>query len=173
MPPVPTRRRLRGSCSPLGKALHCLDSGSGPSLSQTLLSTVLGCVTLGQDAPYTNIPQNMQMVRWGWGSPGPRPNGMVVQLPSPTWSGQNPQSSWMCAACRAQASQAARHAWKGRCHCLRALSFARCSHNAVLRDSPGARMPLRSSETRDSVCPVQKWKGVYVVMFLPSGHNAV
>ena len=81
------RRRLRGSCSPLGKALHCLHSGSGPSLSQTLLSTVLRCVTLSQDAPYTNIPQNMQMMRHGGEvSPGHRPNGMMVLFPSPTWS---------------------------------------------------------------------------------------
>ena len=86
MPPVPTRRRLRGSCSPLGKALHCLDSGSGPSLSQTLLSTVLGCVTQSQGAPYTNIPQNMQMVRQGLG-------GVVLQGPGQMawWCGSPPQ----------------------------------------------------------------------------------
>ena len=64
MPPVPMGRRLRGSCRPLGKVLHCLDSWSGPSLSQILLSTVLGCVTPSQDAPYAHIPQNMQMMRW-------------------------------------------------------------------------------------------------------------
>ena len=46
-------------------------------------------------------------------------------------------------------------------------------HCSPERFSKGQDTLEKQRETGESVYPVQKWKGVYVVMFLPSGHNAV